>query len=302
MKITTEFKHKVVAALLELRPKFTGPDNKFAQQWGINPGVWSQLKNGSNPEGLLRDSQWLQMGRKLDVSASEKTWVIVRTEVLESIERDVTFCKKHSKAMMMVDDAEIGKTVAGKYLAKKLENCFYVDCSQAKSKHLFIRSLARAIGVDPGGKLADVKADLKYYLQILPAPVVVVDEAGDLDYPAFLELKELWNATEGQCGWYMMGAEGLQTKFRNGISNKKAGYRETYSRYGSRFRRVTPKEKTERTAFYRQLITDVATANAPDKNIVPELVKRAIIPDEWSNIGGLRRLESLIILSNEVAA
>jgi len=23
-----------------------------------------------------------------------------------------------------------------------------------------------------------------------------LDEAGDLDYPAFLELKELWNATE----------------------------------------------------------------------------------------------------------
>ncbi len=43
-------------------------------------------------------------------------------------------------------------------------------------------------------------------------PLVVLDEAGDLQYEAFLELKALWNATEMCCGWYMMGADGLRRR------------------------------------------------------------------------------------------
>ncbi|MGQ3647375.1 AAA family ATPase, partial [Ornithobacterium rhinotracheale] len=90
------------------------------------------------------------------------------------------------------------------------KNAFYIDCSQAKTKQLFIRLLAKTIGVDSTGRYADVKNTLKTYLAYLEKPLIVLDEAGDLDYTAFLELKELWNATQGHCGWYMIGADGLR--------------------------------------------------------------------------------------------
>jgi hypothetical protein len=67
-----------------------------------------------------------------------------------------------------------------------------------------------------------------------------LDEAGDLDYPAFLELKALWNATERSTGWYMMGADGLKEKMRRSIDCKKVGYTELFSRYGSRYQKASP--------------------------------------------------------------
>lgn len=301
MEITNELKHRIVAALAEVRQNFTGSDKVFATQWGLNNAVYSQLKNGKSPDRLVSDVQWLTMGRKLGVTPKERTWKIVRTEVLDNIEEDVRFCAEYAKAMIFVDEPEIGKTVSGKYLSKTLKNCFYHDCSQSKSKQLFIRSLARTIGLDSTGKYSDVKENIKYYLQTLTNPVVIIDEAGDLEYTAFLELKELWNGTEGGCGWYMMGADGLEAKFKRGIANKKVGYRETFSRYSSKFRSIVPTESSDRLNFYTRLVTDVLNANCADKNRIPAIVKKAIISDKEVGTYALRRAESLVVLSKQTA-
>ena len=97
--------------------------------------------------------------------------------------------------MIFVDDCEIGKTVAAQDLSRRLVNCFYVDASQCKTKRLFINALAQAIGLKEKSKYAETKENIKWYLKSLDNPIVIVDEAGDLEYPAFLELKEFWNAT-----------------------------------------------------------------------------------------------------------
>ena len=59
------------------------------------------------------------------------------------------------------------------------------------------------------------------YLRTIDTPLVILDEAGDLQYEAFLELKALWNATERCCAWYMMGADGLKEKINRAIEGKK---------------------------------------------------------------------------------
>lgn len=297
MKLTTEFKQRVLQQLMIVRQRYSGTDAAFATQWGINNSVYSQLKNGKPTDGLLRDVQWLQLGRELGVSPNERVWNTAKTDVFKQIQNEVQFCKANAKAMIFVDDCEIGKTHTAKYLSRTVENCFYVDASQAKTRTAFIRLLAKAVGAEGTGRYLDVKANLKYYLQMLPNPVVIIDEAGDLEYPAFLELKELWNATDGYCGWYMIGADGLRAKIERGINNRKVGYREIFSRYSGKFRKVTPNERSERQAFYKNLVTAVLTANCPHKELIPELVKKCLVTDTDGQFGGLRRAESLLILS-----
>ena len=52
-----------------------------------------------------------------------------------------------------------------------------------------------------------------------------------------------------QCGWYMMGADGLKEKINRSIDCKKVGYTEMLSRYGGRFSKVTPDDGKEREKF-----------------------------------------------------
>ena len=294
MTTSIEFKQKVLEALLSAREHFDGSDARFAKQWGLSTSVFSSLKNGKT-EKQLSEAQWLNLGRRLDVSAERRKWNVSRTEVFDVIEEEVVFCKEYSKSRIFIDDCGIGKTFTARYLSRNLNNCFYVDASQAKTKQKFIRLLAATLGVESNGTMADVLDGIKYYLTTLPKPVVIIDEAGDIDYSAFLEIKALWNATENVCGWYLIGAEGLASKIERGIANKKVGYREIFSRFSEKFSKVTPVDRTERMEFYKKLISDVLTVNTEDKGLIPEIVRKCLVQVD-GKIGGLRRAESLLIL------
>lgn len=298
MKLTPEFKIKVTEELKEVRTKFGGSDSAFAKQWAINPAIWSRIKAGET-EGVLKDIQWLTIGRELGVVMNQRKWNAAKTEVFEAIQSDVELCQLHGKGMLLVDDCAIGKTFTAKHLAKTLNNCFYVDASQCKTKSLFIRMIAKVVGLDQTGRISDLKANIKYYLRMLDNPILIIDEAGDLEYSAFLELKEFWNATEGVCGWYLMGADGLRAKVERGIANKKVGYRELLSRYNDRFMKIVPSAPEDRKAFYRKMISDVMAVNIKNRNLLPGLVTKCLATDASGDIGGLRRAETLLILHDK---
>jgi hypothetical protein len=296
MTITKEFKGKVREALLAVRPNFDGADGAFAKQWGINGAIFSRIKKGQI-DGVLADVNWITIGRELGVGTHEKKWNTAKTDVFITIEQDIVFCKEHAKAKIFVDECEIGKTHTVKYLSKTLRNCFYVDGSQAKSKQQFVRRIAKAIGVDQIGTYSEVKENIKYYLKLLPNPIIIIDEAGDLNYDAFLELKEFWNATEGYCGWYMIGADSLKAKIQRGIQCQKVGYRELFSRFSSKYTSVVPQGKQDKIAFYKKLIGDVLAVNMEDKSTINQVINKCITKDDSDNIGGLRRAESQLILN-----
>lgn len=296
LQITNEFKGKVAAALLQVRENFDGTDAAFAKQWGINGSVYNRLKKGET-DRILRDGQWLNIGRELGVNLHERKWNMARTDVFNTIEEDIMFCKTFAKGKICVDDCGIGKTYTAKYLSRTMKNVFYIDASQAKQKSQFIRLLAQSIGVENTGRIVDIRENIKYYLRLLPNPVVIIDEAGDLDYEAFLSLKEFYNATENACGWYMMGADGLRSKIDRGISNKKVGYAEIFSRYSERYTTIVPAGRPEKVQFYRKLITDVLSVNMTDNAMLPQIVNKCLTHD-GTNTGGLRRAESLLILNN----
>lgn len=288
MNLTNEFKQKVVTALLEARENYGGSDSDYAKSKGIKPAIYSRIKNGET-ERILSDTVWITLGRELQVKVYEDKWKVARTSVYNEIEDNLRFCKELSKSMVLVDDCGIGKTYCTKHIIRKMKNTFYVDCSQAKTKQQFVRLLAKTVGIDNTGKYVDVKANLKYYLTTLELPLIVLDEAGDLEYTAFLELKELWNGTDGVCGWYMIGADGLRAKIERGINGKKVGYAEIFSRFSDEFIKLVPQGKLDRNAFYSELIGAVAQANTTDQNKVQLLVKKCLSKETT-----LRYLETLI--------
>lgn len=291
MNLTYEYKTEVRTALLGRRDNFGGTDSAFAKIYGLSGAIYSRLKAGEI-EKIISDSQWLQMGRELEIQTRKSTWKVVKTKVYENIEGSIQFCQHYSASMILVDDCGIGKTFSAKNVVKSLKNGFYVDCSQAKSKQLFIKLLAKTLGIDPKGKYVDVKANLKYYLGQLDHPVIILDEAGDLEYTAFLELKELWNATDGFCGWFMMGADGLRSKIEKGINSKKVGFAEIFSRFSDEYIKLTPVGVADKKAFRQELLHQVATANHTGAESVDKLVKQCLDKETT-----LRHLDTLLKIS-----
>lgn len=293
MELSQDFKTQVLNELIATRGNYGGSDATFAKQWGINPSVWSRLKNGEM-DGLIKDFAWLNLGRQLGISSNNTNWNIVRTDVFKAIEEDILLCKEHSMSLMFVDECEIGKSETAKYLAKTVKNCFRIDCSIAKTKSRFIREFGRVLGLETGGRIGDLTDSIKYALNNLEKPVVIFDEAGDLDYSAFLEIKSFWNATELNCGFYMIGADGLRKKIDKGIASKKVGFRENFSRFGSKYMSVVPTNREDKIAFYKKLIKDVLDANMSNKSDIPQIINKCLASDLDGHHAALRRAKNLL--------
>lgn len=297
IEVSKQLIDKCVEALLQASENYGGTATQFARKYGMSASVWSAIRNGIIDK-QLSPQKWLNIASMLGVQASSRTWRMARTEVFDAIEQGVLACKEYGWGMIFVDKCAIGKTYSARYLAKTVKNCFYVDGSQCKTKILFSRTLAQTIGVDASGRYQDVKARIKNALNVLEKPVVIIDEAGDLEYNAFLDLKEYYNATEGSCGWYMMGANGLRKKITDGISRESVGFEEIFSRFSDAYAHIVPTNKDEQIEFYRRLLTTVLAANMDDKTNLTKLVNQCLSVGTGNNITGLRRAEKILILNS----
>jgi len=290
--ITETLKQTIVKELGKRRVNFTGSDAKFALSLGINTAQYSQIKNGKT-ERILSNANWISLARILELSVTnEAKWNTADTPVFKFVSGQLKFCQDHAASRLLCDVADIGKSYTAKVYVRSNTDAVYIDCSQVKSKQKLVRAIAKEFGVGYAGKYSEVYADLVFYLKSLPAPLIILDEAGDLDYGAFLELKALWNALERTCGWYMMGADGLKAKIQRSIDNKKVGYTELFSRYGSRYQRATPDGAADSTDFKQAHAAMIIKANAPEAD-----VRKMIVATDCS----LRRIYDEIKKSRRVA-
>jgi DNA transposition AAA+ family ATPase len=261
--ITLEFKRRILDAIKQRKVNYTS-DAKFSIVLGINNAQLSRIQKG-DIENVLSDSKWISLARRLDVQfGNNNALVAAKTPVYEFITTQLTQCQDKSMSFILCDLAGIGKTFAARAYVREHSNAVYIDCSQVKSKQKLIRAIAKEFGITYTGRYHEVYDDLVYYIRSIPGALVIVDEAGDLDYAAFLELKALWNATEFCCAWYMMGADGLKAKIESNLGRKKVGYAELFRRYGERFQKVTPDGKADMDKFARKQIALVAKANGFD--------------------------------------
>lgn len=225
---------------------------------------------------------------------------MARTDVFNMIEEDVLFCKEFSKSMMFVDECAIGKTYSARYLSRTLKNCFYIDATQCRQERSMIRAIAKAVGGELDGTLEEIKESAKYILNILPHPIVIIDEAGALSYSSLLLLHEFWNGTQDCCGWYLMGSDGLRTKLQKGKgTSKKQSYKELFSRFSSKYNHIVPDAPDDRAVFFRTLIETVLSVNIKDKRKINKIVNMCLATDSQEAETGLRRAETLLILNEE---
>jgi transcriptional regulator with XRE-family HTH domain len=293
MELTAQFKERVRDEVLSRRKNYEGSDKNYANSLGIAPSSYSKFKNGE-VDRVISNNELLRLGMELNVSVNSFAWKIARTEVYNNIESNLKHCQEFSQSMILVDEWGIGKTASAMHIIKSMRNAFYIDCSQCKTKRLFIKAIAKVIGVDSRGTYMDIKNKSKYYLNIMEKPLIVLDDAGDLDYAAFLELKEMLNGTEESCAWYLIGDDSLAEKINKGKENKKVGYGAIFSRFGEDYINIVPQPKEDKQSFYIKLLTDVANINVADKDKALNIVRKSMAQE-----GSLRYLKNLIKVNSK---
>ncbi|MGL4907945.1 MAG: AAA family ATPase [Bacteroidales bacterium] len=269
--IAKEIKERILGAIATHRTKYKS-DAQTAKSLGINGAQYSRVM-AREFEGVLAEQKWISIARILGVELTNApAWVTAKTPVFAYIYQQLKFCQANAQSGLLCDMADIGKTHTAVEYARRNRNAVYIDCSQVKSKQKLVRQIAKEMGLGSTGRYADVYGDLVTYLNVCDStPIIILDEFGDLDYPAFLECKALWNATEGACAWYAMGADGLRAKMERNLNAKKIGYAEILSRFGvhdervktsqKRFQKISPDGKDAIDEFVKEQVALIAKAN-----------------------------------------
>lgn len=271
MKLGNEIRKRILDAIKLDRVNYPG-NNKHAIALGINTSVYGYI-GSDKTEGKIGDALLLSVARRLGVPIRRETpWQVAETPVYIYITEQLELCQRSSLSGLLCDIPNIGKTFTAKVYVKSHPNAIYVDCGQVKTKMRMIRFIAKEFGLNGNGRYADVYDDLVYYLKSIEFPLIILDEAGDMNAETFLELKALWNATDRTCGWYMMGANGLKAKIQRNRNSDTLGYEEMFSRYGDNYNRVTPEDEKTRNQFLKAQATIVAKVNAPKGANINQIV------------------------------
>lgn len=256
------------------RSRFT-TNARHAHYLGMSVPVYSSILNG-DIEHKLSEPAWRNIAYKLGVDWNADTdWKIVKTPTFEYVCAQLKACQDRGISGILCDVPNIGKSVAARYYAQNNPNVAYVDCSEHKTKDRLLRQIAKEFGIPNSGSYYSVYDKVIYNIRSMNRPLVILDEAGDLFHEAFLELKAYWNATENNCGWYIMGAEGLRKKIERRIDSKRVGYAEIFSRYGDDFKRITPAAESERKEFLQYQARMIAKANVREGQNYEAVVRKS---------------------------
>jgi len=258
--ISTALKNQIVEAIKSHSSNYRSYI-KQGTALGISASQLSRVING-DIDGVLSDANWLNIARKYDVSANGQAGIeTAKTIVFNHIWAQLEFAQKNSVSGILCDRADIGKTHTAVVYARENKNVAYVDCGRAKTKYHFVRAISKEFGLTTNGGFNDIFENLVFYLKTIDKPLIILDEFGDLRYETYLEFKALWNATDKNCAWYAMGADGLKVKIDRSIGRNKLGFAEIFSRLGNKFQRITPLTDQEFTQFQKQQIATIGKAN-----------------------------------------
>jgi hypothetical protein len=256
---------------------------------GINAAQYSRIKNGDT-EKVLSEAQWMSIARRLGVSTDGAIeWKTANTPIFQFVSAQLGICQDRSLSAILCDRSDIGKTFVARQYVKNNRNAVYIDCSQpeSKTKTGLVKSIAKEFGLGNAGWYMAVYGEVVSHLKTSQKPLVILDEAGDLDYEALKLVKALWNATEYACGWYMMGADGLRSKMQRGINSETVGYTELFTRFGTRYGKI-PTAGRSIEEFLQVSAAMIIKVNAPEGTDVNKVLRATM--GEEDGIPSLRRI------------
>lgn len=230
---------------------------------------------------------------------------VARTGTLNIACATLSILQRDHLSRIWVDPASTGKSVTARYYAETFKEVAYLDCSQCKTWSRFIKAMAEAWGLNSHGRLEDVYSATIQHIKNLKNPMVLLDEAGDLNYNAFLEIKAYWNALNMpsyHCALVMIGAQGLRKKIERMRDRDKVGYEEIQHRFGKTFMQLWPTDRTEYMVMFNGHAKTIAEKNAPDIPLEILLDSNRFDKQQGiKSIDTLRRLCDNIILEQQKA-
>ena len=267
----TEHKKFIVEELNALCDNLS--QKKIAKRAMVSEATISQMRNGN--WDLIRDEMWSKVKVNLSINWS---WVSADTSNLLLLKDLMTKAQKHSMSMCVSDRQGMGKTHAYKEYHRNNKNVILIRCKNSWKQKSFARHQLIACGLETGGTTEEMIDRFTDYLKNVPKALVMYDQFDKLKDSQKDLFMDFYDDLDGNTGFILSGVS-LEKQEKKGCSLNKMGYRERFSRYGSKFIHLNTNTIKD--------VTKICVANG--------VSEKEIIADIFDDcMGDLRRVKRLI--------
>jgi DNA transposition AAA+ family ATPase len=264
---------KMYAAKCE-RLEFSSSD--AATSIGISGSTVSLVFNGKY--GADDNSIFRQIARW--VGFGQNQLALAETTNFRLMLRTLTEAQQYSSMYAITGEAGHGKTFAQKYYADKYKNAFYILCNEHWTINELLDEIYRQMGMSPVNNSPAIKMwEIGTRLRALDNPLLMFDEANTLKNPVMQIFKSLFNELENHCGITITATNHLTQKLLRGKQLNRLGFKEIWSRIGSRPIELLETKKND--------IVKICRANGIDDEMI---ISRIASESE----GDLRRVKRMI--------
>lgn len=225
----TTHEKSLIATELKTQAKLTS-QNKLASKLGISNATVSMMVN--NKWDSIDDAMWnkAKVNLKLDLN-----WVVVETSNYQTLFKALQVVQSRNLSIGISENAGIGKSEVYKQYTRTYKNVIHVECKNYWSKKSYVKNLLTTVGIDPVGTTEELIHQFLDHVKGLKKPLIIIDQADKLKDPQLDLFMDFYNDLFGHCGFILSGVKSLKKRIIKGVQRDKMGYRELWSRIGSKF-------------------------------------------------------------------
>lgn len=231
MTMNIEFKTSVQNAIIN-KIQLSGSQNEAARQLGISPAHCKSIREGDFDK--VSDKLLRQLAIKLKLTMEHEWQISKETKAFKFLNAVATDSQIRGLRQIVIGTWGSGKSSTLKEYSKATPNVFYIECESYFTKKVFLQELIDVMGVeDVGFTQAELIRKVIKALNKLDRPLLIIDEAGELEDPAFKQIKAISNKTTA--GIIVAGTHSLQKRIEKRVRLQKETFGEFWDRFGQRF-------------------------------------------------------------------
>ena len=195
--------------------------NELAIQLNISAATLSQIENENwkSIDKKMWQKVWNKVGRISELQ-------IYRTKDFKAIGDLCSSARNNSLMIGLIADTGMGKTTALTSYSHQTKNTFYISYDKTMRARQFFAALLKEMAIQFDGNLNEMVNRISDELNLMDAPLVIVDEAGKIPQQMILYLQVLKDKTHLSCGFVLAGMPYFKSNLIKLANKQKEGYAE----------------------------------------------------------------------------
>lgn len=184
----------------------------------------------------ISDKMWIHLSKLLKVGKQR----IVPVETLDftTLINYFSLAKEEGATFAITGNAGFGKSFSAGFFAEthRSKNAYLITCAEYWNKKMFLCNILQQMGKEYAGmNVGELMEAIVRELGRMHQPLIILDEIDKLKDDVLKFFITLYNDLFQKCGFIWLSTDNIEKRMRKGLNLNRNGYKELYSRIGSKF-------------------------------------------------------------------